>query len=511
MMFMQTLRAAARPARNLTAMCAPAMLAALFQAQPLQAQPAAELVFVPISALHPTQAFISHDQIAYTLQRYRSEPQRLFADLCENRGQGDEALISAESVAHDADSFSCVGGLAPGMRPQDLKTAVRGPGGQLYLTDGHHTFSALYDYLPSEPELTVAVRVTHDRSGLDEPAFWQWMQENHLAWLRDAEGEPLAWQQMPARVGREHLGNDLYRGALYFLRDLVWQRPEPEMPFAEFYWAQHIRLQPYLQAPVLQTPAGEASALDWLRWLERIAAHMQALPADSAIGPQQQGPDAMGRLAVGQTRDLALLLCERTRPGRLMLALSVRGIGADCVDGSQLEHRPVLQQAPGELQATPQDVLALIEIPAGSNQKWQLDKSRPGLLEWEREADTEQAGLREIAYLPYPVNYGALPGTLAPRELGGDGDPLDVLVLGPALTPGALVPVRVLGTLRMLDDGEQDDKLLAVRIDDSLYAGVHSLADLEAGFPGITRILEIWFQHYKGARVTDLHWQEQQP
>ena len=52
--------------------------------------------------------------------------------------------------------------------------------------------------------------------------------------------------------------------------------------------------------------------------------------------------------------------------------------------------------------------------------------------------------------------------TLLPKELGGDGDPLDVLVLGRALPRGSVVETKVLGVLKLLDRGEQDDKILAV-------------------------------------------------
>ena len=55
-----------------------------------------------------------------------------------------------------------------------------------------------------------------------------------------------------------------------------------------------------------------------------------------------------------------------------------------------------------------------------------------------------------------------IPRTLLPKELGGDGDPLDVLVLGRALPRGSVVETKVLGVLKLLDRGEQDDKILAV-------------------------------------------------
>lgn len=461
---------------------------------------AAEIVEVPIQSLHPTQGFIAYDQVNYSVQRYRIDRQKLFDDLCEVWGQGDDATISDNSSAEDRSSFLCVLTSQPGARPQDMKTAVRGPDGRLYLTDGHHTFSTFMEFEGMGPEFVVPVVVTHDRSELNETQFWQWLQENSLTWLYDSEGHLIAATDIPTRLGKQSMANDPYRAALYFLRDRVWNRPQPAMPFAEFYWAQHIRRLPHLQQPEL------LSTMDWLRWLERMTGHILALPDNTPIGPIGENPDAMGRMAASNIGDLDSLICDRGEPGRLALALAARGIPATCMEvGQHSEHAIVLQT----MAVAPEQTFAVIEIPAGSIEKWELNKSRPGFLAWEKETDDSGTeSLRTIRYLPYPFNYGALPGTMASREQGGDGDPLDVVVLGPALTTGATVAVRVLGRLAMIDHGETDDKLLAVVVDDPLYQDIDTLADLNRDFPGITSIVETWFRNYKGADsdVTGLVW-----
>lgn len=461
---------------------------------------AAEIVEVPINALHPTQGFIAYDQINYTLQRYRIDRQKLFDDLCEVWGQGDDATVTDISKADDRSSFVCVLSSQPGARVQDMKTAIRGPGGQLYLTDGHHTFSTFIEFEGMGPEFVVPVVITHDRSELNETEFWQWLQDSSLTWLYDAQGQMISATHIPTRLGKQSMANDPYRAALYFLRGRIWNRPHPAMPFAEFYWAQHIRSLPHLQQPERH------SSLDWLRWLERITGHMLALPDDTRIGPNGENPDAMGRMAARDIGGLDSLICDRGEPGRLAMALAARGIPATCQElGQHAEHAIVLPA----MTAESGQVLAVIEIPAGSVEKWEMNKSRPGLLEWERESDADgNESLRTIRYLPYPFNYGALPGTNAAREESGDGDPLDVVVLGPALTTGATVAVRVLGRLAMIDHGEIDDKILAVIADDPLYQHIESVADLNSHFPGITLIIETWFQYYKGpgSDVTGLVW-----
>jgi len=134
----------------------------------------------------------------------------------------------------------------------------------------------------------------------------------------------------------------------------------------------------------------------------------------------------------------------------------------------------------------------VVEIPAGTSGKWEVDKA-DGALKWE----FRQGKPRIVDYLPYPGNYGMVPRTLLPTEQGGDGDPLDVLVLGPAQARGAVVAVRVIGVLRMLDGGEQDDKLLAV-LEGSPLGELQDLAELQQRYPGVDRIVETWFAHYKG-------------
>jgi len=135
-------------------------------------------------------------------------------------------------------------------------------------------------------------------------------------------------------------------------------------------------------------------------------------------------------------------------------------------------------------------VHAVIEIPAGCCEKWEVKSD--GVLRW----DMKDGKPRHVKYLGYPCNYGMVPRTCLGTELGGDGDPLDVLVLGQALPRGTVLGVRVLGTIRLVDDGEKDDKLVAVPADSPL-ARAGSVGELEELFPGIETILRTWFENYK--------------
>lgn len=137
-------------------------------------------------------------------------------------------------------------------------------------------------------------------------------------------------------------------------------------------------------------------------------------------------------------------------------------------------------------------VNAAIEIPAGTNAKWETDKST-GELVWEQ----QNGKPRVVQYLPYPANYGMIPNTLLPKEKGGDGDPLDILVLGPAVERGSILKVHVIGVLRLRDTGEQDDKLIGVA-PDGPFASLNSMMELETQFPMVAQIIALWFTSYKG-------------
>jgi inorganic pyrophosphatase len=132
------------------------------------------------------------------------------------------------------------------------------------------------------------------------------------------------------------------------------------------------------------------------------------------------------------------------------------------------------------------------EIPAGTNAKWEVDKAT-GTLHWEQ----KNGRPRVVQYLAYPGNYGMIPSTSLPYEVGGDGDPLDVLLLGPAVERGSVVPARPIGVLRLLDDGERDDKILAVQTQGPL-SDVRDLVSLDANYAGALTIIETWFTNYKG-------------
>ena len=145
-------------------------------------------------------------------------------------------------------------------------------------------------------------------------------------------------------------------------------------------------------------------------------------------------------------------------------------------------------------QNPPEIVTAVIEIPSGSRNKYELDKSS-GMLKLDRVL---------FSAVHYPGDYGFIP-----RTLHEDGDPLDVLVLVKEQTfPGCLIDVRPLGVLRMLDRGEPDDKILAVALRDPYYEEFFDIADIPQH---LLKEVEYFFSTYKdleGKRVQITGWEK---
>lgn len=128
----------------------------------------------------------------------------------------------------------------------------------------------------------------------------------------------------------------------------------------------------------------------------------------------------------------------------------------------------------------PHEFFAVVEIPAGSSVKYELDK-KTGLLRLDR-----------VLYssVHYPVNYGFIPQTFAE-----DDDPLDVLVLCQApVVPLTLVHARCIGVMTMIDSGRNDHKILAVAVHDPEYNSFQSASELP---PHRLAMLERFFLDYK--------------
>lgn len=128
----------------------------------------------------------------------------------------------------------------------------------------------------------------------------------------------------------------------------------------------------------------------------------------------------------------------------------------------------------------PEIVWSVIEIPRGSKLKYELDKVS-GFIKVDRVL---------FSSVHYPANYGFIPRTYC-----DDKDPLDVLVLGQdPVAPLTLMRAKIIGVMRMEDQGEVDDKLIAVHYDDPEYSHYDTIEQLP---PHRLSAVRRFFEDYK--------------
>ncbi|MGC9516924.1 MAG: inorganic diphosphatase [Methanomicrobiales archaeon] len=128
----------------------------------------------------------------------------------------------------------------------------------------------------------------------------------------------------------------------------------------------------------------------------------------------------------------------------------------------------------------PEVVYAVIEIPKGSRNKYEYDK------------DIEAFALDRVLYSPfhYPAEYGIIPQTLY-----DDGDPMDIMVLMEQPTfPGCVIESRPIGMMKMIDGGDNDDKILAVPLEDPKFKDVKNITDVPQH---LLDEISHFFQEYK--------------
>ncbi|KAJ2853622.1 V-ATPase V0 sector subunit c'' [Coemansia erecta] len=146
------------------------------------------------------------------------------------------------------------------------------------------------------------------------------------------------------------------------------------------------------------------------------------------------------------------------------------------------------------------------EIPRWSNAKLEIDTKSPFN---PIKQDVKNGKPRFVAnvfpYKGYIWNYGALPQTFEDpghrdTDTGciGDSDPLDVIEVGQEVcVQGSVHRVKVLGLVALIDDGETDWKIFAIRADDPMASKVEDIGDLQTHMPGLVEATVDWFTKYK--------------
>jgi len=148
----------------------------------------------------------------------------------------------------------------------------------------------------------------------------------------------------------------------------------------------------------------------------------------------------------------------------------------------------------------------IVEIPRWTNAKMEIATKEPFN---PIKQDVKKGKLRYVhncfPYHGYIWNYGALPQTWENpsyedphTKAKGDNDPIDVCEIGSkTLRRGQVVPVKVLGIMALIDDGETDWKLIVIKADDPLAERLNDIEDVEVHMPGLLRATHEWFKIYK--------------
>ena len=287
-----------------------------------------DLLEVNLRELRPTQPSLGYDEVYYRLGRStlgEKAADQLLDQWCATNGQ--QGLESAQPGATVADpaSFSCA--VAVGAETDEskvpMKTVVIGPGGQPYLTDGHHTLTSFWEAPGGGPDTRVRLRVTGNLNSLQPEAFWAQMRDNGWTWLQDAEGKPVAPDALPKSLGLKQFGNDQYRGVLYFVRDVGYSQSDDSPAFQEFYWGQWLRGQTDPQVRPEKFTLTELDSYQTL--IGNVGRAMVALGDDTEIA-NGQNAKALGKLETfGQKAFHALPApVDSPKPGKLAYAIAYK-------------------------------------------------------------------------------------------------------------------------------------------------------------------------------------------
>ena len=286
------------------------------------------LHWVTLSELLPTQPVIAHDQVNYKLASFSANPDKLYDSLCESYGASDEVLSwDKNSTPSNPDSFTCVGEI--GDKTKDINTVIVGPGGKLYLTDGHHSFSTFYDMKQGGATLPVYVEVQDNWSSeTSESAFWARLDKANNSWRYRADGTEVNYQDMPTSLGRRALANDPYRGAMYFAKKIGWNKGDAAaINYLEFHWANEFRNKISLSEGDRNDPQ------KYLNKIKELSLAIIAVDSDKIVGKTGYTAAELGQKEKWDKKsDKAFnkLLCDKGELGKLGFALSARSIDVDC-------------------------------------------------------------------------------------------------------------------------------------------------------------------------------------
>lgn len=148
---------------------------------------------------------------------------------------------------------------------------------------------------------------------------------------------------------------------------------------------------------------------------------------------------------------------------------------------------------------------AIVEVPAGTNRKLEIQPDGQFV------AELVEGKARVVNFLPYPGNYGFIPSTHMDEARGGDGDALDVIIIAETVAVGTVQEFIPIAVLKMIDEGENDTKIIGVPADPALRViRATNFEQFLLEYDAAKRIIETWFVHYQGyGTVQVLGWEDE--
>ncbi|MDM0004402.1 ParB/Srx family N-terminal domain-containing protein [Variovorax sp. J22G73] len=225
--------------------------------------------------------------------------------------------------AHRPSTFTCSGKTIDSTA---LKSAVVGPRGVLYLTDGHHTLTSFWD-APDGGGAEVKVPVVMKGNFMDQnnATFWRGMRARKTTWLKLPDGRAITPADLPQQLGLNNgLQDDPYRALLYFTRDLGYAQPANSTEFLEFYWSEWLKAAPQnvdLSAYTL------TDAASYLQAIGTASGLMNRADPNTIIGSSGLTATLMGQLTKAYDPVALAALntgVDQPKPGKLAYALSYR-------------------------------------------------------------------------------------------------------------------------------------------------------------------------------------------
>ncbi|QBH95164.1 hypothetical protein EKN56_01310 [Limnobaculum zhutongyuii] len=262
-----------------------------------------DIIQVRLDELHPTQIAVGKLQIAGDLDEYTRKPEKLFAELCKVQGAGKLKQQTKFSSPEDPSSYRC--SLPAGTDKSAMNTVDIGPGGKIYLTDGHHAFNSFWEASGGDISLSVLVGQNLSRDATGNPVT-QAQFEQKMAELKhflpiDAKGNAITFAQLPSSLGLKLFQDDPWRSMLYYLRGISYDKsdnnldpktgqPYPEVPFLEFYWGQLLNSKMNLAQYSLSELDGYINAL------KDAAKIMTELSPEQRVGDSGKSAAELGKL-----------------------------------------------------------------------------------------------------------------------------------------------------------------------------------------------------------------------